>query len=411
MSCLRTGFTKCLTLVLFGVLVGCTKDTVTEPPGVTPVAPSGLRARFVTATEVRLDWRDESDNENGFEVFESVGNDTFFVRVATVGPNLTTTMLTGHSPETIYYFKVRAVNATGVSNFSGVFAIGGGYQAQVYGPLEASVRCVALSPDSSIVAIGYGDHKIRIYDTFDGSLLDSLSGHQNAVEWVSFSPDGYRLASSSDEGTRIWSREWLTISILPNWDRALYTPDGRYLAVSGASGAALLATGDYNESHVLQAAGRDLFVSADGRRLVTGSDPLRRYNLSDPLSDTIRAEVLSAVITERVLAISPNAEYAILRDGQAKNRLLYVRIADGNEIGTLSGHTLDVICAAVSPDEKTLASGAVEPTIWMWSLDARQPIRTLAGHQESVNWLAWSRGGAYLVSASVRSARLWGPFR
>jgi WD40 repeat protein len=69
---------------------------------------------------------------------------------------------------------------------------------------------VALSPNERWVAAASPDHNARIYDAETGRLLAVLSGHQERVVSVDFSPDSRQLVTGSwDRTARIWAMEAL----------------------------------------------------------------------------------------------------------------------------------------------------------------------------------------------------------
>jgi WD40 repeat protein len=69
------------------------------------------------------------------------------------------------------------------------------------------ITAVAISPSGRIAATGgnqYCPH-IHIWDLATGRLLLVLTGHEDTVRDLEFTPDGSRLLSCSDDGTmRLW---------------------------------------------------------------------------------------------------------------------------------------------------------------------------------------------------------------
>jgi len=67
------------------------------------------------------------------------------------------------------------------------------------------VRWVSWAPDGGRLASAVG-LEVRIWDVKEGVVLSTLSGHRDLVWVVEFSPDGRRLATSSRDRTiRIWN--------------------------------------------------------------------------------------------------------------------------------------------------------------------------------------------------------------
>ncbi|MBK9138012.1 MAG: fibronectin type III domain-containing protein [Verrucomicrobia bacterium] len=83
-----------------------------------PAAPSGLTATALSQTEIGLAWADNSANETGFQVERSL-NGTSWSPAFQVAANVTSSIDTGRTANTLYYYRVIAFNAGGSSVPSG----------------------------------------------------------------------------------------------------------------------------------------------------------------------------------------------------------------------------------------------------------------------------------------------------
>ena len=85
--------------------------------GRSPNAPTDLKAEAVSNKEIKLTWRDRSDNETGFKI-ERKKDGGNYAEIATVRANVTTYNDSGLEAGTKYVYRVRAYNATGNSDYS-----------------------------------------------------------------------------------------------------------------------------------------------------------------------------------------------------------------------------------------------------------------------------------------------------
>jgi WD40 repeat protein len=69
-----------------------------------------------------------------------------------------------------------------------------------------SGRCIAINQPQNIMAVGFSDYKIRIYQLSDYTLLNTLNAHTNSVFTVAFIPDGHELLSG---GRDVMLRSWV----------------------------------------------------------------------------------------------------------------------------------------------------------------------------------------------------------
>jgi hypothetical protein len=80
--------------------------------------PTNLSAEVVSASEIKLTWSDNSEDEISFVVESSMYDNNSFTTATTLAPNTTQTVLGGLNASTLYFFRVKAVNAQGDSPFS-----------------------------------------------------------------------------------------------------------------------------------------------------------------------------------------------------------------------------------------------------------------------------------------------------
>ena len=171
------------------------------------------------------------------------------------------------------------------------------------GPLtghEDYVREVAYSPDGTRLVSGSNDNTVRIWSSETGQLLSTLNGHSDRVQSVAYSFDGLRIVSGSDDRTiLVWNAQSGEIVGEPITghgkcvNSVCFSPDGKRI-LSGSSD---------NTSRVWDAiTGQPLFPSfrghtevvrtvcffPDGRHFATGSydGAIRIWTLDTTPNDT-----------------------------------------------------------------------------------------------------------------------------
>lgn len=91
-----------------------------------------------------------------------------------------------------------------------------------------SIEWLEYSPDASMVAIGYGDYKTRIWNTSTGIEITTLDKHTSMVQSVDWSPDGTRILSTKSRSVVLWNLSRIQ-SIPMN-----YTLSGHVVNITGA---------------------------------------------------------------------------------------------------------------------------------------------------------------------------------
>ncbi|MBH8562983.1 serine/threonine protein kinase [Nostoc sp. CENA67] len=238
-----------------------------------------------------------------------------------------------------------------------------------------AVSSVAIAPDGQTIASASHDRTIKLWNPQTGKLIRTIYGHSLPVLSVAISPDSQSLTSGSlDETIKQWN--------LSNGQQIRSIKADGYVAWNNAiaitSDNQIIATGSADKTV-------RLWNYTTGQRLRT------LYGHSLP--------VLS-------VAISPNGQ--TLASGSTDKTIRVWDIRTGQQLYTLPQHTSWVTCLAISPDNRILASGSLDKTIKLWDLNTGKLLRTLEGHSYSVLAIAISPDAKILASGGLDGEiRLW----
>ncbi|OYE03375.1 WD40 repeat domain-containing protein [Nostoc sp. 'Peltigera membranacea cyanobiont' 232] len=278
-----------------------------------------------------------------------------------------------------------------------------------------AVNSVSFSPDGKTLASGSGDKTIKLWNLETGKEIHTLTGHSNAVASVSFSPDGKTLASGSlDKTIKLWNLETgKEIRTLNGHSSSVtgvsFSPDGKTLASSSGDKTIKLwnlETG--KEIRTLtghSSSVTSVSFSPDGKTLASGSGDktIKLWNL-----ETGKEIRTLTGHSNYVASVSFSPDGKTLASGSLDNRIKLWNLETGKEIRTLTGHSFSVTSLSFSPDGKTLASGSLDNRIKLWNLETGKEIRTLTGHSNIVNSVSFSPDGKTLASGSGDyTIKLW----
>ncbi|HBL58870.1 MAG TPA: hypothetical protein DDZ80_10235, partial [Cyanobacteria bacterium UBA8803] len=278
---------------------------------------------------------------------------------------------------------------------------------------QGAVNSVSFSPNGNYLATASEDGTARLWDEY-GHPLAELIGHQGKVRCVSFSPNGEYLATASEDGTaRLWDLAGHLVTELIGhqaWVGSIsFSPNGEYLATASEDGSARL----WNLS------GQPLaqFWGHQGRVLGVSFSPNGKYLATAAEDNTARLWDLSGKQVAQFLghrgwvlsiSFSPSGEYLATAAADSTARLWDL---SGKQIAEFWGHRGWVWHVNFSPDGEYLATAAADSTARLWNLSGKQ-LAELKGHQGAVVSVCFSPNGKRLATASADgTARLWELFK
>jgi tetratricopeptide (TPR) repeat protein len=278
--------------------------------------------------------------------------------------------------------------------------------------LNDYVRSVSFSPDGRLLAAGFLNGGIKLFQVYTGQKTSNLDGHAASVNSVAFSPNSRLLASGSrDKTIKLWNVDsGGEIQTLRGHDGEVrsvaFSPDGNWL-VSGSH--------DHTVRIWRAVTGREVQVLGEHKHHVTAVvfSPNGRWLASSSLDKTIKLWDVTtgrAVRTLRghtkgveSLAFSPDGR--LIASGGADRQIKIWNI-DGRELQTLGGLPNDVTSVAFSPDGNLLAAGSLGRTIKVWRVAAGELIKTVRFTEISYNSVAFSPEGQWLAMGS-RDLQFW----
>jgi WD40 repeat protein/serine/threonine protein kinase len=272
-----------------------------------------------------------------------------------------------------------------------------------------------------------GTKRAQLWDTKSAQSFGDPFFHEGYLK-AALSPDGLRLATSSEERLRLWEIDpYLPTLLMTNnlVNYAEYSPDGKFIVTAGADGVGQVWNAQdgqpigaplRHESGLTTAR-----FSPNGEQVVTGGfDKTARLwdaRTGQPLGEPLRREKIigDALFTPDGKSIL-TAEYEPDLSGIFAKRDVSATLWDA-KTGKLMGPFLStgwgVARLRFSDDGLRLVSLSGLTTMELWETQAVQPssfhVGFLLKHSEAaINHAEFSPDGQRLVSAgNDRTARLW----
>lgn len=239
---------------------------------------------------------------------------------------------------------------------------------------DAAVYAAVFSPSEDLIATGSGDGKVSLWKATTGKLIAYRQEHADAVYYLSFAPDGKRLASIGGNGKkgdtqcRIWSLPSFEIEkVLPGHDRP------GYCVLFGPSAS---------KPHVIVTSGGDRLAH------IYAQSTDERLTLEGHTSDVYRC------------CFSPDGKLLASTSQDGSVRLWDV--ATGRQLKTLSNANDPTYDVTYSRDGSVLAAVADDGFVRFWNANSHEMLHELKADKEGLYSVVFTPDQSSVLTGGAR---------
>ncbi|HET9223639.1 MAG TPA: hypothetical protein VFO07_14095 [Roseiflexaceae bacterium] len=282
------------------------------------------------------------------------------------------------------------------------------------------IRGVSFSPDGKTLATAGTDGSIRLWNPATGESIGTLQGHQYQILAISFSADGKRLVSSSDEEGRVQIWDVAAQDIIGTLrvgqgmiETLSFSPDSRVLGAGGFNGVIrIFATETGDATRQIEgsavASQQDMAFLPDNRiAAITGSDQVSIFTAGSQEGEPL------AGLEGKPLSVGVSRSGAVIAAGSDAGQIAVWDAATGERRQTLRSDIETIVRVALSDDGSLLAiSGLPDEqrnvAVEIWDTTTVTRRHSLVGSRGLISAMAFQPGATALAVADLSGAlRLW----
>ena len=281
---------------------------------------------------------------------------------------------------------------------------------------RSSVNMVSFSREGSRAASASDDGHVLVWDTSNGAQVSCFEGHDGAVKSVEYSPDSsYIVSGGFDATVRIWDAiTGFNISTLLGHkgkvNSVTFSSDGRNV-VSGSEDNTLRIWDVLENKHLATLNGHSGPVTCvtflvDGSQILSGSmdSTMRLWDMKT--QSTVK--VLHCTDAVLSFAVSSSPQNLIFVPSSQNGDIAIQDIVTLKEVGRLVGGGAAVKSLAFSPQRNKVVSGSSDGTLRVWNVASGSCVAEYRGHSGPVECTRFSPDGTHILSSSAdRTIRLW----
>ena len=313
-------------------------------------APSGLAATANSASQISLNWTDNSADETGFKVERSPDGSTAWTQIATPAANVTSYADTGRSAVTTYFYRVRATSAAGDSAYTSTVSA-------TTSKLDQTITFAAIAGKT------FGDAPFALDATASSGLPVSYASSNNAVATVAGNTVtvvgvGTATITASQSGdvsnnAATDAAQTLTVgkaaqSITFGAIAAKTYGDASFALAATASSGLPVSYASSNNA-VATVAGNTVTVVGAGTATITASQAGdASYNAATDATQTLTVGKAAQSITFGAIAAKTYGDASFALAATASSGLPVSYASSNNAVATVAGNTVTVVGAGTA---------------------------------------------------------------
>ncbi|GFZ21637.1 WD-40 repeat family protein [Actinidia rufa] len=285
------------------------------------------------------------------------------------------------------------------------------------------VNHVYFSPDGQWVASASFDKSVKLWNGITGKFVAAFRGHVGPVYQISWSADSRLLLSGSKDSTlKVWDiRTQKLKQDLPGHADEVFavdwSPDGEKVASGGRDRVLKLwmvfVPFSFGTDNIYPLLGEQMALERYNKmkgsapeRLVSGSDDFTMFLWEPAVSKHPKTRMTGHQQLVNHVYFSPDGQW-VASASFDKSVKLWNGIT-GKFVAAFRGHVGPVYQISWSADSRLLLSGSKDSTLKVWDIRTQKLKQDLPGHADEVFAVDWSPDGEKVASGGRdRVLKLW----
>jgi WD40 repeat protein len=275
-----------------------------------------------------------------------------------------------------------------------------------------AVNHVTFSPNGKYLLTASSDKTALLWDMKRRIPIKSFNRHNQAVSYAGFSPDGSKIITTSmDNIAYLWDlKSGKRLKKLLGHKKgilyAAFSPDGDYVVTAGGGGnVRIWSVSNGKLVRVLKGHNKAVFhIAFNGNTILTTSldKSVRLWNLK---SGKLLKTMIGHEYGVYYATFSQDGNHIVTTSMDNTARLWS---SNGELLHILKGHTAGIFHAAFSPSGLDIVTSSMDNTIRQWSVETGEVKKVFSGHKDWVSQTIFNLDGSKLISVSKdKTIRIW----